>query len=182
MALISALMALGACTAEPRDMDDMTPPDGQEPPAESDCDAVAGWAQPWIAVERQVLDLVNQQRSQGADCGSKGVFAPAEPLAQNPLLDCVARAHSLDMFERDYFDHQNPDGDQPWDRMEAAGYEWRQAGENIASGSSTAGAVMEQWMSSDDHCANIMSPEFVHVGIGFHGDSRLWTQVFGAPR
>jgi uncharacterized protein YkwD len=41
---------------------------------------------------------------------------------------------------------------------------------------------MEQWMSSDGHCANIMSPKFVHVGIGYHGDSQLWTQVFGAPR
>ena len=146
-----------------------------------DCDAVAGWDSQWITVERQMLDLVNQQRSQGADCGGEGVFGPAEPLAQNALLDCVARAHSLDMHERDYFDHTNPDGEQPWDRMEAAGYELSQAGENIASGSSTADAVMEQWMSSDGHCANIMSPGFVHIGIGFHGDGRLWTLVFGAP-
>jgi uncharacterized protein YkwD len=182
-ALVVALAGmLAACTADPGDMDDMTPPDGPAPPPASDCDAVAGWAPQWIAIERQVLDLVNQQRSQGADCGGEGVFAPAEPLAQNTALDCVARAHSLDMYEREYFDHTNPDGEQPWDRMEAAGYRLSQAGENIAAGSSTADAVMEQWMSSDGHCANIMSAGFVHTGIGFHGDGRLWTMVFGAPR
>lgn len=173
---------LAACTAEPGEMDDSPPPDGPEPPPMGDCEAVAGWSSQWITVERQVLELVNQQRSQGADCGGEGTFGPAEPLAQNAVLDCVARAHSLDMHERDYFDHTNPDGEQPWDRMEEAGYELSQAGENIAAGSSTADAVMEQWMSSDRHCANIMSPGFVHIGIGFHGDSRLWTQVFGAPR
>jgi uncharacterized protein YkwD len=172
---------LAACTADPTGMEDMTPRDGAEPPP-SDCDAATNWPPAWSATERQVLDLVNQQRSQGAACGDKGVFGPAEPLAQNALLDCVARAHSLDMHERDYFDHTNPDGEQPWDRMEAAGYRYAQAGENIAGGSSTADGVMEQWMASDDHCANIMNPDFVHIGIGFHGDSRRWTQVFGAPR
>lgn len=180
--VLAAAGMLAACTADPADMDENTPPDGPEPPMLGDCDAVADWPAQWIAIERQVLDLVNQQRSQGADCGSEGVFGPAEPLEQNALLDCVARAHSLDMFERDYFDHTNPDGEQPWDRMAEAGYRYAQAGENIAAGSSTADGVMEQWMGSDGHCANIMNPGFVHIGIGFHGDSRLWTQVFGAPR
>jgi uncharacterized protein YkwD len=170
---------LSACTADPGDLDEQ-PPDGSTPPL-SDCDATAGWPQQWRALERQVLDLVNQQRSQGADCDSEGVFEPTEPLAQNDLLDCVARAHALDMHQRDYFDHTNPDGEQPWDRMEDAGYQYAQAGENIASGSSTADAVMEQWMTSPEHCANIMSPGFVHIGIGYQGDGRMWTQVFGAP-
>jgi uncharacterized protein YkwD len=180
--VLALAAVLSACTVAADDDDDGTPPDGQQPPALSDCDAVADWPQQWRVLELQVLDLVNVQRSQGADCGSEGVFGPAEPLAQNPLLDCVARAHSLDMHQRDYFDHTNPEGEQPWDRMEAAGYRYGQAGENIAGGSSTADGVMEQWMASDGHCANIMSPGFVHTGIGFHGDSRLWTQVFGAPR
>lgn len=182
-ALVLALAGvLAACTVAADDMDDGTPPDGPEPPRLGDCDAVASWPQSWRAIELQVLDLVNVQRSQGADCKSEGVFGPAAPLAQDAVLDCVARAHSLDMHQRGYFGHTNPDGEQPWDRMEAAGYRYGQAGENIAGGSSTADGVMEQWMSSDGHCANIMNPGFVHIGIGFHGDSRLWTQVFGAPR
>lgn len=173
------LLALAACSADPGDLDDL-PPDGSAPSL-GDCERTADWPQQWRALERQVLDLVNQQRSQGADCNGE-VFGPAEPLAQHDLLDCVARAHSLDMHQRDYFDHTNPDGEQPWDRMEDAGYRYAMAGENIAEGSSTADAVMEQWMSSPGHCANIMAPEFVHIGIGFHADGRLWTQVFGAPR
>jgi uncharacterized protein YkwD len=152
-----------------------------DPPPGGYCGAVADWPASASALEREVLELVNQRRSQGADCGSEGSFGPAGPLAQNAQLDCAARVHTLDMHERDYFEHTNPDGEAPWDRMERAGYSYSQAGENIAFGPTTAAAVIEQWMESDGHCANIMSPGFVHIGIGHHAESRLWTQVFGAP-
>jgi uncharacterized protein YkwD len=173
---------LAACTSD----DPVAPsgPDGGsvDPPPGEYCGAVAGWPATSAALEREVLELVNQQRSQGADCGSEGTFEPAAPLVQDARLDCAARLHSQDMFERDYFDHTNPDGEAPWDRMERAGYAYGRAGENIAFGSTTAGEVMQQWMNSDGHCANIMSPGFVDVGIGYHAGGALWTQVFGAPR
>jgi uncharacterized protein YkwD len=178
-----ALATLAACTSDDTGPGGPSGPDGGgvDPPPGDYCAAVAGWPATAGALEGQVLDLVNQQRSQGADCGSEGTFGPAEPLVQNALLDCAARAHSLDMHERDYFEHTNPDGDAPWDRMERAGYSYRQAGENIAFGPTAADAVMQQWMSSDGHCANIMNPDFVHSGIGYHAEGRLWTQVFGTP-
>lgn len=175
---------LAACTSDEPGPGEPPGPDGGsvDPPPGGYCEAVADWPASASALAREVLELVNQQRSQGADCGREGTFGPAEPLAENALLDCAARVHTLDMYERDYFDHVNPDGEAPWDRMERAGYSYSQAGENIAGGSTTPEAVMQQWMSSDGHCANIMSPAFVHTGIGYHAESRLWTQVFGAPR
>jgi uncharacterized protein YkwD len=177
--LLLAAGMLAACSADPADPEETPPPDGGEQPMLGDCEAVADWPAEWIAIEGQVLDLVNQQRSQGADCGIQGLFGPAEPLAQNAVLDCVARAHSLDMFERDFFDHTNPDGEQPSDRMVEAGYPYTRAGENIAGGSRTADGVMEQWMESDGHCRNIMNPDFADIGIGFHRDSLLWTLLVG---
>ncbi|GAB4527415.1 MAG: hypothetical protein Tsb0020_44900 [Haliangiales bacterium] len=155
---------------------------GGEPPLGSYCDPAASWPDAPRALEAEVLALVNQVRSEGADCGDEGSFGPAPALSGHDQLDCAARLHSLDMYERDYFGHQNPDGQAPWDRMELAGYSWRAAGENIAAGATTAEGAMDQWMRSDGHCANIMSPDFVHLGVGHHADGRLWTQVFGTPK
>lgn len=186
--LVIAVSGLCACTA-----DDSPPgPDSgpgsspgsdagdQQPPA-GYCAPVTTWPGAWAGMEEDVLVLVNQVRSQGADCGSEGSFDPAEPLTTHPSLRCAAQVHSQDMHDRDFFDHTNPDGLAPWDRMALAGYSWSRAGENIAGGAADAESVLSQWMSSPGHCANIMSPAFVHVGAGFHGDSRLWTLVFGTP-
>jgi uncharacterized protein YkwD len=96
------------------------------------------------------------------------------------LLD-TARRHNEDMSERAFFDHVNPDGERPWDRMEANGVcGWVQAGENIASGQTTPAQVEEDWMNSPGHRANILSDGFTHVGVGYFHDGRTtyWTQVF----
>lgn len=184
--MVAALMlsgALAACTADELAMDDEPDTgDSGEQPQSGYCDPVADWPGAWEALEDQVVVLVNQQRSQGAACGSEGSFEPAGPLEAHPALVCAARVHVQDMHERDYFDHVSPDGEQPWDRMARAGYSLVQAGENIALGATTAEGVMQQWMDSDGHCANIMSPGFDHIGIGHQADGRLWTQVFGASR
>jgi uncharacterized protein YkwD len=135
-----------------------------------------------------VLHLVNEARSQPADCGSEGKFAAAAPVAMNPLLRCSARLHSLDMFERHYFGHTNPDGLDPFDRMAAAGFHGASAGENIAVGQTSPKQVMHSWMESDAHCANVMRPKFALLGVGYHPGaggrgigSNFWTQNFGAP-
>ncbi|ACY14961.1 CAP domain-containing protein [Haliangium ochraceum] len=191
-ATLCALSLLLGCTDEPFDEPpgggvDASPDSGGGgggggTPSVDYCAAVADWPAAWREVEAALLEAVNRQRGEGADCGSEGSFGPAEPLSSDAALDCAARTHSLDMVTRDFFDHTNPDGERFSDRMSRAGYEFRAGGENIAYGSSTVDGVMEQWMGSDGHCANIMRPGYVHLGIGYHADSRLWTQVFGTPR
>lgn len=144
------------------------------------------WISGWISFEDEVLALVNAARAKGGDCGSQGAFAPTDPLTTEPRLRCAARKHSQDMAERNYFDHVNPEGESPYDRMAKAGYtSYQAAGENIAAGSMTPAEVVQGWLDSDGHCANMLSPNFTQLGVGFYegaGDyTYYWTQDFATP-
>ena len=75
----------------------------------------------------------------------------------------------------------------PAERATRAGYRWRVVGENIASGQATPEQVVEEWIGSAHHCANLMSPDFTEMGVGFAANSTsaggiYWSQVFAAPR
>ncbi|AOR36656.1 RNA polymerase [Streptomyces fodineus] len=120
----------------------------------------------------QVVALVNKQRS-AAGCG---------PLTEDPQLQKAAQGHSDDMAARHFFDHTNPDGADPGQRITAAGYRWSTYGENIAQGQQTASAVMESWMNSPGHRANILNCSFKDIGVGVHkgAGGPWWTQDFGA--
>ncbi len=142
------------------------------------CAPVATWDSSYADLEEDIRQAVNAVRARGASCGSQGSFPPAEPLAMHGALQCAARVHSMDMYERGFFDHTNPDNESPFDRMDRAGYLWRAAGENIAQGYPSVDAVMAGWMSSDGHCANIMSDNYTEIGVGFYDDNH-WTQTFG---
>ena len=140
---------------------------------------------PTAANEDTVVSLVNAKRAAGAVCGGTS-FAAVPPLVHNTQLRNAARAHSADMAARGYFAHVGPDGRTFTQRISAAGYTgslpWA---ENIASGQAAPQAVVDGWMASATHCANIMSPEFRSVGVGyaFNATSPLvhfWTQDFGA--
>lgn len=123
---------------------------------------------------QQVVDLVNSQRSQ-AGCG---------PVRSNAKLALAAQRHSEDMAARNFFDHTNPDGAGPQQRIDAAGYAWSGWGENIARGQKDAAAVMDSWMNSPGHRANILNCKFTELGVGIHLGSGgpWWTQDFGTPR
>lgn len=139
------------------------------------------WNAEWAALEDGILQLVNEERAQGAVCGGE-VFGPAEPLVMDAALRCAARLHSKDMADQDYFSHDSLDGRSPWDRIEDAGFEGNASGENIAAGRGTAEETMEQWMGSSGHCANIMSPDTMFLGVGYYPGGEyghLWTQTFG---
>lgn len=160
--------------------DDPPPPPPPDPPGNEYCASVADWSAEWTAWENQVLVLVNANRAAGANCGSAGTFGSAAPLAMNDELRCAARNHSMDMAVRGYFSHTSPDGDGPGDRIEAAGYEYSWWGENIAWGYPSPDAVVNGWMNSPGHCANIMRPEFTEIGVGYYSGN-YWTQTFGRP-
>jgi uncharacterized protein YkwD len=159
---------------------DAAPP---PPPTGPDCTNPASWPADWVALEDQVLVLVNQRRAAGATCG--GVTKPPQPpLTNDTKLRQAARCHSLDMARHNFFDHNSQDGRTPWDRIAAAGYTGFGNAENIAAGQSSAADVMTSWMSSTGHCNNIMTSGSNEIGIGYGFDSssdydRYWTQDFG---
>jgi uncharacterized protein YkwD len=126
------------------------------------------------ADEAHVLTLVNAERAK----------AGCHALTVNPILVSVARAHSQDMAARGYFDHTSPDGMSPFDRMRQAGYWGGLMGENIAAGQPTPQAVMQAWMNSPGHRANILNCGYTAIGIGVFtrpgSPFRIyWTQDFG---
>ena len=140
--------------------------------------------------EQGVLDFVNSERK------AKG--CPA--LTVSPALQIAARRQSEGMATRDYFSHIDPDGKDPTDRAEAAGYSGTFIAENIAIGQATAQIVMYMpnsgWMNSQAHRTNILNCKYTETGIGYALDAddqfkitingrfvgpfyHYWTQVFG---
>ena len=175
-------------TQQPVESMDDPVPQSPDVPATAYCEDVANWDPEWVQFEEDVLLLVNENRSRAADCGVEGMFAASAPVTTDPILRCSARLHSLDMFDRDFFDHVNPDGIDPFQRMAAAGFVGNGGGENIALGQVSPEEVMEAWMDSDGHCANVMRASFTTIGVGYHPGagqrglgSNYWTQNFGAP-
>jgi uncharacterized protein YkwD/uncharacterized membrane protein required for colicin V production len=112
-------------------------------------------APPRPDLEAQMLEMVNRER----------VAVGLKPLAPDPALTEVARAHSADMFARGYFAHVTPEGLNPFDRMTRAGISFRIAGENLAL-APTLQLAHTGLMNSPGHRANILRPEFGRVGIG----------------
>lgn len=120
----------------------------------------------------RVLELVNVQREENG----------LEPLQWDDKLANAAQAHCEDMIERNFFDHNNPDGESSYDRIKAQGVPYFMTAENIAAGQQTPESVMDSWMNSEGHRANILNPELTHIGIGvayggYYGI--YWTQCFG---
>ena len=123
------------------------------------------------AVESEAFRLLNRDRVEN------GLL----PLRCHDQLLAVARLHCKDMHDRQFFDHINPDGDSPFDRMAQYGIGgWSLAGENIAFGYPSPATVQAAWMDSPGHRANILTAAFTHVGVGlYEKDGQLfWTQLF----
>ncbi len=116
---------------------------------------------PLAAQEFRLLKLVNDQR----------VRAGVVPLQFSPRLMAAARNHSRDMAARRYLGHDSPAGDTPADRVRAAGINYDELGENVYRGyAPDAGALPERvvnaWMQSPAHRANLLSPDFRLGAVG----------------
>lgn len=118
------------------------------------------------SLERQVAELVNRERA---------AYGLA-PLTLAADLSDGARLKSQDMRDNGYFDHNSPTYGTPFEMMRSLGITYAAAAENIAMGYRTAEAVVEGWMNSAGHRANILSDKYTEIGIG-HVDG-YWTQWF----
>lgn len=146
-------------------------PAPQPSPASAQQPAPAPGASQADQYERQVLDLVNARRAE----------AGMAPLAWDARLAALARAKSQDMRDNNYFGHQSPTLGSAFDMMQRAGVKYRYAAENLAAGQRTPQAVVEAWMNSSGHRANIMNPKFTKLGVGFAAGGSYgtyWTQMF----
>lgn len=88
----------------------------------------------------------------------------------------VAQAHSADMIARSFFAHTNPDGDSPFDRLNDAGVDYSMAAENIAYGYGDATSVLQAWLDSPGHKANIENCALLEHGVGLVDTH--WTHLF----
>lgn len=113
-----------------------------------------------------MLSLVNTQRK------NAGLAA----LTMDSALNNVAVAKAKDMINNNYFSHNSPTYGSPFDMMKKFGVTYRTAGENIAKGQSTAQQVMNDWMNSPGHRANILNSSYTKIGIGYYNGA--WVQEF----
>ena len=121
-----------------------------------------------LAYENEVIRLVNVQRSQNG----------LSPLTANWELSRVARYKSQDMADNRYFSHTSPTYGTPFQMMKSFGLRFRTAGENIAYGQRTPQAVVNAWMNSSGHRANILSSSYTQIGVGYVASGNYWTQMF----
>lgn len=134
---------------------------------------------------QRLLEMINTARTQPRQCGTQS-FGAATPLSWNATLATAAATHSRAMANNNYFDHKDRDGRTPGDRAELAGYVGQQTGENIAAGQDKARKVVDGWLASPGHCANLMNPDFKELGAAYATDPKsdagiYWTAMFGTP-
>jgi len=139
-----------------------------------------------LDVDLELIDLLNALRAAGGECvddsGTTNTYeANSVPLEFDCRLWKASQLHSQDMADNNYFNHDSQDGRSPWDRAEAQGIS--ASGENIAAGSSSAQAALDQWKGSFGHCNNMMNPDAKLVGVARaeNSDSTYtyyWTQMF----
>ena len=118
--------------------------------------------------EQEVIRLVNVERAKNG----------LKPLTYDWELSRVARYKSQDMKDNRYFSHTSPVYGSPFQMMKSFGISYRTAGENIAKGQATPQAVVNAWMNSSGHRANILNASFTKIGVGYVSDGKYWTQMF----
>ncbi|HSD73575.1 MAG TPA: CAP domain-containing protein [Steroidobacteraceae bacterium] len=138
------------------------------------------------AMNRRVLELINEARAHKRRCGAK-VYQPAAPLKLAAGLHKAALRHARDMAAHSFLGHEGSDGTRAAQRATGAGYSWRTVGENVAAGSATPEQAVEDWLKSPGHCANLMNNDYTETGIAVvvnptSAAGIYWAQVFAAPR
>ena len=123
------------------------------------------------ALETEVIRLVNVERAK----------AGKSALVENIKVSDISRIKSRDFINSSYFSHTSPSYGTPFDMLRSFGITFTAAAENIARGQRTATEVMNSWMNSSGHRANILSSTYNQIGVGVARDNNgnsFWTQIF----
>ena len=121
-----------------------------------------------LKFEKEVVRLVNEIRKQNG----------LKELTYDWQLSRVARIKSEDMRDNKYFSHTSPTYGTPFQMIKNFGITYRSAGENIARGQTTPQKVVDAWMNSSGHRANILNSSYTHIGVGYASNGHYWTQMF----
>jgi uncharacterized protein YkwD len=128
--------------------------------AASDSDTTCGIAN----FQVEFLAQINTARQTGAVCGDR-VLTATGALSWSEKLRDAANLHSQDMADNNYFAHESPtNGSTLRERIQSVGYDYKEAGENLAAGQTTIAKVVADWMKSPNHCANLLNPVFTDMG------------------
>lgn len=121
-----------------------------------------------LKFENEVIRLTNEIRAKNG----------LKPLTANWELSRVARYKSEDMQQNNYFSHTSPIYGSPFNMIKNFGVSYKSAGENIAKGQRTPEAVVNAWMNSSGHRANILNSSYTQIGVGYAKNGNYWTQMF----
>lgn len=121
--------------------------------------------------EMEVVRLTNVERSKNG----------LKALTNNWELQRVAGYKARDMTDRNYFSHNSPTYGSPFNMMKSFGIRYSSAGENIAKGQKTPQQVVNAWMNSSGHRANILNSNYTQIGVGYDSRSNSWVQMFIRP-
>ena len=147
------------------------------------------------------LKAVNNARTQSQNCGTKGSFPATTLLKWNEKLYNAGYEHMQDLIESQTFAHAGSGTESDWtgytlgkksdliERAETYDYNWSRLGENLGGGTSidTVEEMVQGWLESDNHCENLMNPNFTEVGVVMiksEGSlyTHYWAQEFGTPK
>ncbi len=153
------------------------------------------------ADKKEYLYQINKARSQEQDCGTEGIFPATHELTWSDKLYKASYEHTQDLVATNTFSHSGSGKESDWtgtvlgkrstpsERIESYGYSWQTNGENIGAGTviDSAKKMVQGWLNSPHHCANLMSPNFKEVGMAMIKDenrkyTHYWTQNFGTQR
>lgn len=125
-----------------------------------------GAAKSPVSFEEEVVRLVNAERAK----------VGLRPLTHRADIHNVAEKKAMDMINSNYFSHTSPNYGSPFDMLKTFGISYRTAGENIAKGQRSPTEVMNAWMNSSGHRANILKSDYNYIGVGFYNSA--WVQIF----
>ncbi|WP_407269429.1 CAP domain-containing protein [Radiobacillus sp. PE A8.2] len=143
-------------------------PQAEKQPAQTETQQNNKGNQNMSAFVSEVIKLTNAERQK------QGL----SPLQGYPDLNNVADAKAKDMNAKEYFSHTSPTYGSPFDMMRDFGITYTSAAENIAQGQPTPEEVVNAWMNSEGHRANILDGNFTHIGVGYEKSGHQWVQMF----
>lgn len=135
--------------------------------------------------QAEFIALVNSARAKGAVCGEV-TRKSSKPLVWNDLLSLASLVHSSDMAFNNFFDHNSPRTGTLRERIRGTGFQYEEAGENLAGGQTSIAKVVNDWLQSPSHCANMLNPEFKVMGVACKRNTaayykNYWTLEMALP-